>query len=88
MSLEDLRFIQICYLIICFSGENCITLPGEVQVKVEPFSDVQVEQVHSISLGLFTKMNEVIGEVKIECEREVKLEVNQIYEQENEDSMV
>jgi hypothetical protein len=64
-------------------------LPGEVQVKDEPFSGLKVESVFSISSALFSEMNEVVGKVKNESEqnslREVKLEIS---DQENEDGKV
>ena len=73
-------------------GEDCVTLSGEVQVKDEPFSDIQVESVSSISSALFSEMNEVVGKVKNESEqnllREVELELNEIPDQENEDGLV
>ena len=80
------------YLITIVSGEDYITLPGEVQVKDEPFSDVQIESVFSISSALFSEINEVVGKVKRESEqdslREVKLELNDMSEQENKDGVV
>jgi hypothetical protein len=74
------------------SGEDCVTLPCDVQVKDEPFSDIQVESVSSISSALFSQMNDVVGKVKSESEqdslREVKLELVEMSDQENEDALV
>jgi hypothetical protein len=79
-------------LVIFFCAEDCVTLPGEVQVKDEPFSDVQVESVSSISSAVFSEMNEVVGRINCESEQdsllEVKQELDETSDQENDDGMV
>ena len=73
---------------IIISGEDCVNSRSEVRVKDEPFSDVQVESVYSVSSAWFSGMNEVVGKVKSESEqdklREVKLELGDMSDQENE----
>jgi hypothetical protein len=70
----------------------CITLAGAVQLKDKPLSDVQIESVSSVSSALFSEMNEVVGKVKNESEQnslgEVKQELDEMSDQENEDGMV
>ena len=67
-------------------------MPGEVQVKDEPFSGLKVESVFPISSALFSEMNERVGKVKNESEqissREVKLELDELSDKENEDGKV
>ena len=67
-------------------------MPGEVPVKDEQLSDVQIESVSSISSALFSEMNEVVGKDKNESEQnslpEIKLELYEMSDQENEDGMV
>ena len=63
-------------------GEDCITLPVEVQVKDEPFCDVQVE---SVSFSLFSDaVDQDDNESEQNSLREVKLELDEMSDQENE----
>jgi hypothetical protein len=69
-------------------GESC-----EVKVKVEPLCDIQVESVRSISLAVFSHANEEIDDqVKSQStsdlKHEVKTELIEIRQQENDDLTV
>ena len=82
----DLKNVLVEYLCIA-SGEDWTTIFVETTVKEEPF-DVEDNPFPSMSSTLLPEMNEVVDEVCNESLREVKLECNEMSDQENEDGMV